>query len=244
MCTRDGETGSGVVAVEPRVGRSRHTGPNRCIGIVLMTTSPSAAPAAVTSGTQARDATGLASLASQAGRGSARPLEPAGTWAQAESLGAATGLCAMWRAALLASHARCHTIPMGDERQAVVLIHGIGEQRPMDTLRAFVSSGLGHWKQASGLCDHRFDPQPTGIVESDPRRTPGSMHERLNRPSDLQPISMGLSALPVGPYILSPACNFAQPLLFRTSVLFLRQFHPMPTGSSAWLRGGNTYSGR
>jgi len=28
------------------------------------------------------------------------------------------------------------------KRQAVVLIHGIGEQRPMDTLRSFVS-GLG-----------------------------------------------------------------------------------------------------
>lgn len=32
---------------------------------------------------------------------------------------------------------------MRNERQAVVLIHGIGEQRPMDTLRSFVESGLG-----------------------------------------------------------------------------------------------------
>ena len=28
-------------------------------------------------------------------------------------------------------------------RQAVVIIHGIGEQRPMETLRAFVAGALG-----------------------------------------------------------------------------------------------------
>lgn len=38
---------------------------------------------------------------------------------------------------------RCNTHKMGNERQAVILIHGIGEQRPMDTLRAFVMGGLG-----------------------------------------------------------------------------------------------------
>jgi hypothetical protein len=37
----------------------------------------------------------------------------------------------------------CDTPAMADERQAVVLIHGIGEQRPMDTLRSFVTGGLG-----------------------------------------------------------------------------------------------------
>lgn len=31
---------------------------------------------------------------------------------------------------------------MGKPRQAVVIIHGIGKQRPMDTLRGFVSGVL------------------------------------------------------------------------------------------------------
>ena len=35
-------------------------------------------------------------------------------------------------------------------RQAVVIVHGIGEQRPMATLRAFVAGALGEDKEALG----------------------------------------------------------------------------------------------
>lgn len=33
-------------------------------------------------------------------------------------------------------------------RQAVIIIHGIGEQRPMETLRAFVAGAFGVEKEA------------------------------------------------------------------------------------------------
>lgn len=45
---------------------------------------------------------------------------------------------------------------MGSERQAVVLIHGIGHQRPMDTLRSFVAGGLGaedFWSKPDRLAE-------------------------------------------------------------------------------------------
>jgi hypothetical protein len=57
--------------------------------------------------------------------------------------------------------------PRGKPRQAVIVIHGIGEQRPMDTLRSFVLGVLGSELDADGK--RRFyskpDPNAEGFEE-------------------------------------------------------------------------------
>lgn len=76
------------------------------------------------------------------------------------------------------SRAAAITAEMGRERQAVVFIHGIGEQRPMDTLRSFVTGGLGikdYWSKPDRLAEsfelRRF------TVKSDPSRPITDLYE-------------------------------------------------------------------
>jgi hypothetical protein len=51
----------------------------------------------------------------------------------------------------------CAPASPSEYRQAVVVIHGIGEQRPMDTLRSFVSNVVGHNYQVLGKPDRISD---------------------------------------------------------------------------------------
>ena len=50
-----------------------------------------------------------------------------------------------------------------DKKQAVVIVHGIGEQRPMETVREFVES---IWAKDSSLENNRFWSKPSEVSQS------------------------------------------------------------------------------
>ena len=53
--------------------------------------------------------------------------------------------------------------PSAGLKQAVVVIHGMGEQRPMETIRSFVNQV---WKQDENLNNPHFWNKPSSISES------------------------------------------------------------------------------
>ncbi len=54
----------------------------------------------------------------------------------------------------------------GKPRQAVIVVHGVGEQRPMDTLRSFVNAMLGGDSAGASQSEPRFYSNPDRISDT------------------------------------------------------------------------------
>lgn len=70
--------------------------------------------------------------------------------------------------------------PAGRLRQAVIVIHGIGEQRPMATLRAFADGVLGEDRDRSGPAYYSRPDTLSDNFELRCLRTPGNTHPRTD----------------------------------------------------------------